>query len=424
MRGDERGAAGFADKRLALLVLIGLLVAVPVLAAEPIKIGFSAQQTGSTAGIGRAILLAVQIWAEDVNAAGGLLGRPVQLVYYDDQSNPALVPSIYTKLVDVDRVDLLIASGTNFSTPAMPTIIEHNMLIMDMFALAVNEHFKYPRFFQIMPYGPNGKESISHGYFAAAMTMSPKPKTIALIGADAEFSKAALDGARAQAKRLGLEIVYDRTYPPATIDYGPIVRSVQSAEADLVFVASYPADTAGILRAAAELGLKAKMFGGPMVGLQYAAMKSQLGEQLNGIVSYELYVREPTMQFPGVDAFLAKYQSRAAAAGVDALGYYTPPFTYAALDILRQAVEATHGVDQGKLADYIHHATFKTLVGDIKFGPDGEWAEPRMLTIQYQHVKGHELEQFTHPGTQVILDPPEFATGKLEYPYSEARGQP
>lgn len=408
---------------LASLAILCLLAA-PAPAAEPIKVGFSAEQTGGLAGIGRAVLLAAQIWAEDVNAQGGILGRPVQLIYYDDQSNPALVPSIYTKLLDVDKVDLLIASGTNISTPAMPTVIEHKMVLMDMFALAVNEHFKYQRFFQIMPYGPDGKDSISRGYFAAAMTMTPKPRTIALIGADAEFSKAALDGARAHAKRLGLRIAYDRTYPPTTVDYGPIVRSVQATDADLVFVASYPADTAGILRAAAEIGLKAKLFGGPMVGLQYAAMKSQLGDQLNGIVCYELYVREPTMQFPGIDAFLTKYQARAVPAGVDALGYYTPPFTYAALDILRQAVEATGGLDQDKLADYMHKTTFKTLVGDIKFGADGEWAEPRMLTIQYQHIKGHDIEQFTQPGRQVILDPPQFKTGELQYPYSEARARP
>jgi branched-chain amino acid transport system substrate-binding protein len=409
---------------LASLAIVCILAGAPARATEPIKVGFSAQLTGGNAGIGRAILLAAQIWAEDINTRGGLLGRPVELVYYDDQSNPAVVPGIYTKLLDIDKVDLLIASATNLSTPAMPTIMERKRVVMDMFALAVNEHFHYPGFFQIMPYGPDGKDSISRGYFAAAMTMDPKPRTIALIGADGEFSKAALDGARAHAKRLGLKIVYDRTYPPTTVDYGPTVRAVQAADADLVFVASYPADTAGVLRAAAEIDLKAKIFGGPMVGLQYAAMKSQLGEQLNGIVCYELYVREPTMQFPGIEAFLEKYQARAAAAGVDALGYYTPPFTYAALDILRQAVEATGGLDQGKLADYMHKTRFKTLVGDIKFGVDGEWAEPRMLTIQYQHIKGHDIEQFAQPGRQVILDPPQFKTGELQYPYSEVRGRP
>src|ERR1700748_2852764 len=82
-------------------------------AADPIKIGFSLPQTGGLASIGLQALLTMQIWSEDVNAKGGILGRPVQLVTYDDQSNPANVPPIYTKLLDVDKVDLIITQGSN-----------------------------------------------------------------------------------------------------------------------------------------------------------------------------------------------------------------------------------------------------------------------------------------------------------------------
>jgi branched-chain amino acid transport system substrate-binding protein len=81
----------------------------PAAAADPIKIGFGMALTGGLAGNGKAALIAIQIWAEQVNAKGGLLGRPVQLVYYDDQTNPATVPGIYTKLLDVDKVDLVIS---------------------------------------------------------------------------------------------------------------------------------------------------------------------------------------------------------------------------------------------------------------------------------------------------------------------------
>lgn len=390
----------------------------PARAAEPIKLGFTSELTGSLAGLGKQTLLALQIWAEDVNAKGGLLGRPVKLVYYDDQSNPANAPGIYTKLLDVDHVDLLFGQATNISTPAMPTVIEHNMVFMDSFALAVNSHFHYPRFFQIMPYGPDGKDSLSHGFFDAAMTMNPKPKTVALVGADAEFSRTGLDGARASAKRVGLKVVYDRTYPPSTVDFTPVVRAIQAAKPDVVFIASYPADTAGMLRAIHEVGLAPRMLGGAMIGLQNGTVKEHLGDQLNGLVSFELFVHEPTMKFPGIDAFLAKYQARARKEGLDPLGYYMPPFVYAAADILAQSVTAVGSLDQAKLAEYIHKTTFKTIVGDVKFGADGEWAKPRILTIQYQNLKGHDLAQFTRPGTQVILYPPAFKTGKLEYPYS------
>src|SRR5258708_26060444 len=132
-------------------------------AADPIKIGFSIPQSGGLAAIGKQALLTMQIWAEDVNAAGGILGRPVQLVTYDDQSNPANVPRIYTKLLDVDKVDLLVTNGTNLTVPAMPIAMQRNMVVFCMLALAVNEKFKYARFFQTMPDGPRGKDSIRAG---------------------------------------------------------------------------------------------------------------------------------------------------------------------------------------------------------------------------------------------------------------------
>jgi branched-chain amino acid transport system substrate-binding protein len=400
---------------LAALSLAGL--ARPAPAAEPVKLGLSVSLTGPLALYGKQALLTLQLWKDDINAKGGILGRPVDLVYYDDQGNPALVPGIYTKLLDVDHADLLMSIGTVISVPALPTAIEHNMVLMVSFALAVNEKFHYDRFFQSMPYGPDGKDSLTHGFFSVAETMNPKPATVALTGADNEFSKAALEGARANAKRAGLNIVYDRAYPPATIDYAPIVQSMKAARPDIVFMASYPGDTAGLLRSIGEIGLDAKMLGGAMVGTQAAAVKAQFGEELDRIVSYELYVHEPTMNFPGIDAFLETWRAHAAPAGLDALGYYFPPFIYASAQVLVDGVTAVGSLDQDKLAHYMHQATFDTIVGPIKFGADGEWAKPRILTIQYQHLSGHGIEQFTHAGTQVILDPPDLKTGALEYPY-------
>jgi len=408
-------------KRMWMLVAALVLAATPALAEEPpIKIGFSAEETGGGAAGGKQYVLTAQIWADQVNAKGGLLGRKVQLIHYDDQSNPAVVPGIYTKLLDVDKIDLVMGSGTNFSAAAMPMLMERQVMVLDTLALAVNDEFHYPRFFQTMPYGPNGKEAITAGYFAAAMTMDPKPKTVALVGADAEFSKNAMAGARQHIKKYGLQIVYDRNYPPNTVDYSPIVRAIKAANPDLVFLASYPADSAGMLRAVEEQGLDAKMFGGPIIGLQYGSIKSQMGEKLNGIVDYELFVHEPTMNFPGVDDFIKQYQERAKEAGTDPLGYYVPPLVYATFQVLEQAVNGVGSLDQDKLAQYMHATTFKTIMGDIKFGEDGEWAEPRILTIQYQGVKGHDIEQFAKPGIQVILDPPALKTGTLRYPYSAA----
>jgi len=394
----------------------------PARAATPIKIGFGMAMTGALAGNGKAALIAMEMWKEDVNAKGGLLGRPVEFVYYDDQTNPALVPGIYSKLLDVDKVDLVVSGyGTAVQAPAMPIIMQRNKVFMCFFGLAVNDQFKYDKYFQMQPNGPNPSPEWSEGFYRIAMSMNPRPKTIAMVGADAEFPHMALEGARANAKKYNFQVVFDRTYPPNTVDFAPVIRSIQATNPDVVFVASYPPDSSGIVRAASELNLKTKMFGGGMIGLQFAALKSLLGPALNGLVYYDLYLPEPTMKFPGITEFLKKYQERAAKAGADPLGFYLPPYAYAGMQILQQAITKVGSLDQAKIADYIHKTSFDTIVGKITFAANGEWSKPRILYAQYQGIVGHDLEQFKKVGKQPILYPKEFQSGKLQYPYTDIK---
>jgi branched-chain amino acid transport system substrate-binding protein len=403
---------------LAFVAALACGAAPAAQAAEPIKIGFSAQLTGSLASSGKANLLAQQIWAEEINRKGGLLGRPVQLVFYDDQTNVSTVPSIYAKLLDIDKVDLLMGAATNIVVGAMPMIMGRNKLVMTLVALGVNDEYHYPRYFQTAAWGPDAKGVMSTAFFELAGTISPRPQTVALVGADAEFSRNVLDGARQNAKKYDLKIVYDRTYPPNAVDFAPIVRAIQAANPDLVFIASYPVDSVGMVRAASELGLKAKMFGGGMVGMQYATFMGQLGEKLERLVNYHLYVPSPKMNFAGIEQFLKIYQARAPAQGVDPLGFYQPPFAYAAMQVLEQAIRDTGSLDDGKLADHIHTHSFNTIVGQIRFDAQGEWATPRLLMIQFQNVKGNDLEQFRTGGRQVVLYPPEFKDGELVQPFA------
>lgn len=412
--------------RLAWPLAAGLLaaaMALPAGAAEPIKIGFGMGLTGGLAASGKAALLGMQIWEEETNAKGGLLGRPVKLIYYDDQSNPATVPGIFTKLLDVDKVDLVTGDyGTNLLAPAMPIVIQHKMTFFALFGLDVNKEFHYDRYFSMVPTGgPDPSASFSQGFFAVAAEQNPKPKTLAIIAADAEFPHNAADGARRNAKKAGLQIVYDKTYPPSTTDFTPIVRAVDAANPDVIISLSYPPDAVGMIRAANEVGIKAKLFGGGLVGTQYASIKQQLGPQLNGIINYDFWEPAKTLVFPGVDDFLKKYQAKAASAGVDPLGYYLPPFAYANLQVLAAAVEATKSLDQGKLAEWLHANTIKTIVGDIKYGSNGEWAEPRVLAVQYHDVEGSGLDQWKTDAKQTILWPAKYATGKAIYPYADAK---
>ena len=381
----------------AAALLFGMAsAALPARAADPIKIGTGMALTGGLAANGKAAILAMKIWEEEINAKGGLLGRPVQLIYYDDQSNPSTVPGIFTKLLDVDKVDLICGDyGTNLLAPAMPVVIQHNMTFFALFGLDVNREFQYPRYFAMQPAGgPTPSAAFSQGFFEVAAAQNPKPKTLAIMAADAEFPHNAADGARENAKKAGLQIVYDKTYPPNTTDYSPIVRAVDAANADVVFSASYPPDAVGIVRAANEIGLKAKLFGGGLVGLQYASIKQQLGPMLNGIVNYDFWEPAKTLEFPGVEEFLKKYQAKAASEGVDPLGYYLPPFAYANLQVLQAAVEGTNSLDQDKLADWLRKNTIKTIVGDLAFGSNGEWKEARVLQVQFHDVQGSDLDQW------------------------------
>jgi branched-chain amino acid transport system substrate-binding protein len=389
---------------------------------EPIKIGFSMAMTGGLAANGKSALLAEKIWEEDINAKGGLLGRPVKLVYYDDQSNPSTVPGIYTKLLEVDKVDLVVGGyATNMIAPAMPIVMQRGKVFITLLGLAVNSEFDYPNFFSMAPPGPDAKPAFTKGFFDAAMAQNPKPQTVAIVAADAEFSRNAADGARENAKTAGLKIVYDKNYPPATTDFAPIVRAIQAANADLVVICSYPLDSVGMVLAANELGLKPKMMGGAMVGLQATVFKTKLGPALNGIVNYDFWLPVKTMDYPGVMDLIKTYQGRAQAEGVDPLGYYMAPWGYAQLQVLGQAIEATKSLDDKKLADHMRATTFKTVLGDVKFGAKGEWAKARVLQVQFHDITGNGVDQFREMNTQTIISPPDIKTGDVIYPYEKAK---
>jgi hypothetical protein len=306
----------------ALAMLMAAIAAGPACAQSgaPIKIGYSMSLIGGLAPNGKSALLAQRIWEEDTNAKGGMLGRPVKLIYYDDKSSPSEIPPIYTKLLDVDKVDLIIgAYGTALTAPAMPIVIQRKKTFMGLLALAVNSQFNYPNYFVMIPSGPEAKPAFTKGFFDLAVRQDPKPQTVAIVAADQEFSRNAADGARENTKQSGLKLVYERTYPPATTDFAPIVRAI------------------------------------------------------------------------------------------------------AADQVLQQAVEGTKTLDDAKLGDYIRAHPFTTVVGDVRFGAEGEWAQSRFLQVQYQNIQGHDIAQFKDMSTQVVVAPPQYASGQVIYPYERAK---
>jgi branched-chain amino acid transport system substrate-binding protein len=416
------GTCAAIGRIVPVLMAAVMLASAPARAADPIKIGFSMALTGALASGGKVMLITLKIWEEDVNARGGLLGRPVQLVYYDDQSNGSLVPGIYAKLIDVDKVDLVVSSyGTNVAAPAMPIVMQKNKLFLSMFSIGLNSEFKYSRYFSMHPAGPNPKPAYSEGFFRVAMQQGPKPQTLAIVTADGEATRLVTDGVYDNVKQAGLTIVYDRRYPLNTTDFSPIVRAAQASNPDIFFISSYPLDSVGVLRSVNEIGFKPKIVGGILNGLPAPVLKAQLGPMLNGVINYEYWVPTPAMIGPGVMDLVKRYQERARGEGVDPIGIYVPPWAYALAQILEQSIVATNSVDDGKLAGYMRNATFKTMVGDVKFGPDGEWEKGRMLIVQHHSIRNNDVMQFKDMSTMTVLDPPEYATGKAIYPYESAK---
>ena len=162
------------------------------------------------------------------------------------------------------------------------------------------------------------------------------------------------------------------------------------------------------------------MVGGAMIGPQNTSVRTSLGPLLNGVVNYEYWAPVPSMATPAVRAMLEVYQTRVGPSGIDPLGHYMAPLAYAQMQVVGQAIEATGRLDHEALISYARSATFRTVMGDVVFGPNGEWREPRVLQIQFQGIVGHDAKQFKDGSRQVVVTPSRVASGKLIYPYSRA----
>jgi branched-chain amino acid transport system substrate-binding protein len=386
----------------------------------PIKIGMSMAQTGGLAGGGKASQLGIEVWRDDVNARGGLLGRKVELIVYDDKSSASETPAIYSKLLDVDKVDILFAPYATVPTaPLMPLVKQRGMLLMGNFSFQVNSKVGHDMWFNNAPWGP------ADSWASSFLDLGQKAggKTIALLAADQEFAQNLAKTAREVATKLGMKIVFDQAYPPSTVEFSGILRALKAAKPDIVYVASYPPDSAGILRGVNEIGIgdNVKLFGGGMVGLQFGAVMENLGSLLNGVVNYNTWLPEPSMYHEGTKAFFETYTKRAVEAKVDPLGYYLAPYGYASGQMIEQAIKAVGSLDQKALAKYLRENTHKTIVGPITFAADGEWKESGVVQAQFRGIVDKNMEQFRSSGKQAVLFPDKMKSGTLVTPFEAAR---
>jgi branched-chain amino acid transport system substrate-binding protein len=389
---------------------------------SPLRIGYCLSLSGALASNGKTARLAHQIWQEHVNTNGKLLGRPVELVCLDDQTNPKLVADIYQRLLDVERVDVVVGGyGDNSVAPAMPVIMERKRFFVGLMALAVNATFNYPQYFVMIPTGPHPHLALTEGFFQVASQQRPQPETVAILVADAPFSHSPAQGAKENLARQGMRLIFEGKYPLSTTDFTPYLEDLKRINPDVLFLCSYINDSIGLVKAINTVGLSPKLVGGAMIGPQNGVVKAELGPLLNGLVNYEYWLPVPGLMNPQIQSFIATYQSRAQTAGADPLGYYVAPLAYAQLQVLEQAVRTVGSLDDARLSDYARKARFETVVGSVTFGEGGGWAEPRVLTVQFQNIEGNSISEFKKPNTQAVVYPSETASASVIYPYAKAK---
>jgi branched-chain amino acid transport system substrate-binding protein len=394
------------------------------MSTSPLRIGYCLSLSGALASNGKTARLAHQIWQENVNKNGKLLGRPVDLVCLDDQTNPNLVADLYTRLLDVEKVDLVVGGyGDNSVAPAMPLIMERKRFFLGLMALAVNAKFHYPQYFVMIPTGPRPNLALTEGFFQIAGQQSPKPETVSILVADAPFSQSPAQGAKENLARQGMRVISEGKYPLSTTDFGPYMEDLKRVNPDVLFLCSYINDSIGLIKAMNAVGLSPTLVGGAMIGPQNGVVKAELGTLLNGLVNYEYWLPVPSLINPQIQSLIATYQSRAEKAGADPLGYYVAPLAYAQMQVLEQAVRGVGGLDDAALSDYTRKATFETVVGKVAFGEGGGWAEPRVLTVQFQNIESNNISEFKKPNTQAVVYPAEIASASFIYPYVRAKRQ-
>ena len=385
---------------------------------SPIRIAYSLSLSGPVAENTKTARLTHQVWEQSINNRGGLLDRKVELICMDDEGEASKAASIYKSLLDEDRVDLVIDGyGTNTIAASMPVVMERKKFLIGLMGLGVNGEFQYQHYFAMIPTGPSPNTALTEDFFELAASQNQKPKSVALLSGQAEFSKNPVIGAIENAEKYGLQVIHQQTYPLSTSDFRTIVEEIKTIDADILFIYSYLNDSIVLIKAIKNSTYRPKMVGGAMIGPQSASVKTELGSLLNGFVNYEYWVPVPKMNFTGVSEMLAKYQKEAIREDIDALGYYVAPLAYAQMQVLEQAINATGSLNDSKLSDYCRNHHFETVMGRIHFGKNREWDQPRVVQFQFQNIKNKNIETFKDSTSQVVVSPELYMSGKLIYPF-------
>ncbi|MGB5492885.1 MAG: amino acid ABC transporter substrate-binding protein [Sedimenticolaceae bacterium] len=376
-----------------LLGSLWLLFAPLTQAADEIKIGLTVSLSGDLAELGQQQLQGIQMWEEDVNARGALLGRPVKLIYYDDRSDPGTSARLYERLINEDRVDLLLGPYSSDITLAASTVAEENNFPMLTVGAAAEKIWQrgYKNVF--------GIDVPARAYMDSVLEMLKEraPLRIALVYVhDAVFTNDMAEGVRRQAAAYGLQMVFDQGFSEQTANFASLVQAMRKANPDVVIGAVYYNGALGIMQESRQQGLSADLFAlsvGPAAG----AFGDALGPAVEGVAGPVPWMRSDRRPF-SFD-FSHRYRQRF---GSDA-GYHAT-FGYAAGQILEAAVRLAGSLDRDQVRAQLGEMRFRSLLGNYQVDETGKQIGHRTGVLQWQDR------------TRRLVWPPEVAETTLRFP--------
>ena len=397
-----------ARKVFAVAVLVALVWAVaPVAEAQPpIRIGATLPKTGEYATPGQNQLRGYQLCVRHTNEKGGVLGRKLELVVEDDQSQSATAIRIYERLITQEKVDLVLGPYGSPMTEPVANVTEKYRMPMVASTAATTSIFKKGRKFIFMVH------SLAEVYLEGFVELAARYglKTIALLGEDSIFPRAAVKGAEELAKKRGLQVVFAEIYPRGNTDFSGILTRVRATAPDAFGAAAFFEDSVAITRQTKELNLNPKMFA-VTVGAAQPKFYELLGRTAEFVYGPSQWEPELVMlragglipiarQYPGAREFVEAHNREYPGADLS----YLTAAGYAGCQVLMEAVRRAGSLDREKIRDVILKLDFHTVFGAFRVDADGLQIAHKMVMFQWQD------------GKKVIVWPDELAPGKLRFP--------
>ena len=378
----------FSIALAGICFLLGMQYA---LAAEPIRVGVTASLTGDYAKLGRDQLSGIQMWADDVNARGALLGRKVEIVHYDDASDPEKSAALYERLISQDKVDLLLGPYSSDITLAASRVVErHNFpMVATGAASATIWEQGFSNIFQID--APAGE------YMELPLNLANGKglKRVALLYADTDFPREVADGARSMAAGHGMQIVLDEAYPQDSQEFDAVARRLKAADPDVVIGGTYFNDSVALVRAIRQAGLKPKIMV-MTVGPAQEEFGRQLGEDANGVMGAIAWMRSGKMPLAYDFSFRYKQKYGHNAAVHAAYGY-------GGGQVLEAAVRLAGALDLDAVREQLQNMKFRSLLGHYRVDNTGRQTAKNTFVMQWQN------------GYRLLVMPEDIADSAVKY---------